>query len=147
MQKQIEQVWRDVREWEEIAHNMWGEVVNSKYALEQAIAFTGDHKLYGSYMGRVVSEWPISCENALTDPHLNRKAWLGHAAVALALNIPEDITRKAWGLLSDEQKFLANKEAERWIAVWDWRRVEGEGICGEMGEQMLHKWDTGLSPK
>lgn len=137
MQRRIDQVWRDFREWEEISHNMWGEVLDAKYALEQAIAFTSDHKLYGSYMNRVVLEWPVSCENALTDPHLNRKAWLGHAAVALALNIPEDITRKAWGFLTDEQKFLANNEAERNIAIWERGRIKSKCLHREMGTKML----------
>lgn len=137
MQRQIKQVWRDVREWEEVAHNMWGEATDPKAALELAIAFTSDHILYGSYMTRVCAEWPISCENALTDPHLNHKAWLGHAACALAHGIPEDIVRKAWGHLTDEQKFLANKEAEREVAAWKMRRVEGERLRGGLGSEVL----------
>lgn len=137
MQKQVKQVWHDVRNWEEVAHNMWSEVVDKRASLEAAIAFTSDHKLYGSYMAKVCKEWPVSCENALTDPHLNQKAWLGHAAVALAHNIPEDITRQAWSYLSDEQKYLANQEAEREIAAWKMRYVEDNGIHKLMAGQML----------
>lgn len=137
MLRQIKQVWRDVRDWEEVAHNMWGEATDPRAALEIAIAFTGDHKLYGSYMERVCNEWPISCENALTDPHLNQKAWLGHAAVALAHNVPEDITRKAWGFLTDEQKYLANKEAERNIAIWKERYIKSKGVHKKVGEYLL----------
>jgi hypothetical protein len=137
MQNQIKQVWHDVREWEEVAHNMWGEAENQSYALEVAIGFTSDHELYGSYMRRVASEWPISCENALTDPHLNHKAWIGHAAVALAHGIPEDITRKAWGFLTDEQKLLANKEAERAVASWKQSYIANRGLGSIMGGEML----------
>lgn len=137
MQKQIKQVWHVVSSWEEVAHNMWGDVEDKKHSLDVAIGFTSDHKLYGSYMRRVCNEWPISCENALTDPHLNQKAWVGHAAVALAHNIPEDITRLAWAYLTDEQKHLANKEAERAIEAWKERYIESKGIHGAMGEQML----------
>ena len=133
MQNQIKQVWHDVREWEEVAHNMWGEAENPSYALEVAIGFTSDHELYGRYMRRVAREWPISCENALTDPHLNHKAWIGHAAVALAHGIPEDITRKAWGYLTDEQKLLANKEAERAVAAWKESYLSNRGMGGIMG--------------
>lgn len=137
MQKQIKQVYHDVREWEEVAHNMWGEVIDKKVALETAISFTGDHKLYGSYMARVCREWPISCENALTDPLLNQKAWLGHAAVALAHNIPEDITREAWKYLTNEQKHLANKEAEREVLLWKERYIKSQRIRQTMGEKGL----------
>lgn len=137
MPRQIKQNWHDVREWEEVAHNMWGEATDRKQALETAIAFTSDHKLYGSYMVRVTHEWPISCENALTDPHLNHKAWVGHAAVALAHGIPEDVTRQAWAYLTDEQKYLANKEAERAVAAWKMRYVEGEGLGEDVGRALL----------
>lgn len=137
MQKQIKQVWHDVRNWEEVAHNMWGEVVDAKYALDVAIEFTGNHKAYGIYMTRVINEWPISCENALTDPYINQKAWIGHAAVALAHNIPEDITRKAWGFLTNEQKHLANKEAERAISIWKERYYKSKCLCNELGGSLL----------
>lgn len=142
MQKQIKQTWKHVEQWEEIPYNMWGEVDNRQFHLDQAIAFTGDHKLYGSYMLRVVNEWPISCENALTDPHMNRKAWLGHAAVALAKCIPEDITRQAWGFLNDEQKFLANKEAERAIEIWERNYIQSRGLQEHVGISLLFGWDT-----
>lgn len=133
----LKQVWRKVSEWEEVSHNMWGESLDPKGDLEKAIAFTGDYKLYGSYMKRVCEEWPVSCENALTDPHLNQKAWLGHAAVAMALGIPEDITRKAWGFLTDEQKYLANKEAEREVTLWKERYIKSQCVHRTMGGQML----------
>ena len=137
MLKQIKQIWHDVRHWEEVAHNMWGETLNKKQDLHIAIAFTSNHELYGSYMKKVCDEWPISCENALTDPHINQKAWLGHAAVALAHNIPENITREAWSYLTDEQKLLANKEAERNIALWKERYVKSVGIRQTVGRSLL----------
>jgi len=116
---------------------MWGDVADAKSALQAAIDFTGDHSLYGSYMVRVVREWPISCENALTDDTINRKAWVGHAAVALALQIPEDITRKAWGHLSGEQKFLANREAEKAISIWENDYIKAKGLYNDLGGTLL----------
>lgn len=119
MQLKIERVWHPYVEWEEIEHNMWGDVIDTKMMMECAVEFTGDHLLYGGYMRRVIEEWPVSCENALTDPYLNRKAWIGHAAVALAMGCPEDITRKAWGKLNSEQQHLANLEAIGAIQSWE----------------------------
>lgn len=137
MQKQIKQVWHVVSRWEEVAYNMWGESTDKNHDLNVAIGFTADHELYGAYMRRVCAEWPISCENALTDPYINQKAWIGHAAAALAHNIPEDITRLAWAYLTDEQKHLANKEAERAIEAWKERYIESKGIHRGVGEQVL----------
>lgn len=133
----FKRVYHPIHAWEELKHGMWDDVDDRKSYLERAIAFTGDAKLYGSYMVRVICEWPISCENALTDSALNQRAWVGHAACALAINCPEDITREAWGKLTDEQRFLANKEADR--AIWQWRHnyAKNKGIHDDMGESLL----------
>lgn len=121
---------------------MWGSVDDHSAWLERAVEFTSDHILYGSFMTRVIREWPISCENALTDPNLNRKAWIGHAACALALGCPEDITRKAWGLLTDEQRLLANKQAARSIAEWEQSYFPRSAIRNDVDRQVLFEWDT-----
>jgi len=133
----FKRVYHDYRTWEETHHNMWGESRNPKNDLAKAIEFTGDHALYGGYMMRVVKEWPISCENALTDTNINQKAWVGHAAVALALGIPEDITRKAWGNLTDEQRFLANQKAARAICYWRTSYRKDKDLHQDMGGPLL----------
>jgi len=135
--KKFNRVWHPYDNWEEIPHNMWGSVSDRKKSILMAIDFTGSHKLYGFYMSRVVNEWPVSCENALTDYYMNRKAWIGHAAVALALNIPEDITRQAWKDLNYEQQYLANKEAIRAISSWENMYIESAELREGLGGQML----------
>ena len=129
-------------DWEEIQTNMWGSVDNKKLWLKKATKFTGDHCLYGRFMIRVVNEWPISCENALTDGFINRRAWIGHAACALAINCPESITREAWGQLTNEQQFLANKKADDAIRLWEYNYSKSKGLHTDMGGKMLSMWDT-----
>lgn len=119
-----------------------GKVDDRKEYYEKAIIFTGDHKLYGSYMQRVIKEWPISCENALTDYYMNRKAWIGHAACALAMRCPEDITRQAWKELNSEQQYLANKEASRAISSWENMYIESKELREGMAGTLLPKWNT-----
>lgn len=143
----FKRVYRCVCEWEEVKHNMWGSVEYAPQALARAIEFTGDHVLYGSYMMRVVSEWEVSCENALTDYSLNRKAWVGAAACALGFQCPEDIVRKAWGYLSDEQRTLANRQAAIAIGDWEDRNRSRLELRGDVGGQVLHLWDTGSITK
>ena len=133
----LTRVYHPLHLWEEIHHNMWGEVDDCKEMFKEAVAFTGNHILYGSFMMKVIKEWPVSCENALTDYSLNRKAWVGHAATALALKCPEDITRKAWGVLRYEQQLLANKEAVRAIRTWEDAYRKNKGIHTDMGESLL----------
>jgi len=116
---------------------MWGEVDDIKAFTQKAIEFTGDHRLYGHYMRRVIKEWPISCEDALTDPFINQKAWIGHAACALALRCPEDIVRKAWGKLTDEQQYLANQEASAAIQAWKDDYIKDRELHRSMEEAVL----------
>lgn len=111
------EVWLPYWELEEVASNMWGYVDNRKSWLDKAIQFTGDHVLYGQWMMRVVSEWPRSCAHNLTKPG-DKRPWVGHAAVAMAIKCPEDIVREAWAYLTEEQQSLANKKAEEAIAYW-----------------------------
>ena len=133
----LKRIWRRIDEWEEIEHNMWGAVSDIAAAKREAFCFTSNASLYGSYMSRVIKEMPASCENALTDYNINRKAWLGQAAVALALNIPEDITRAAWKELNDEQRFLANREAAKYIRIWEDDHVKSGGIREGLDQPML----------
>jgi len=57
----FKRVYHPFQKWEEVKHNMWGEVDDNKTALDKAILFTSDHKKYGHYMKRVIAEWPVSC--------------------------------------------------------------------------------------
>ena len=113
------EIWHPYTAWEEMAFNMWGNVKDRAQWLQKAIEFTGNHELYGSWMLKVVELWPYSCEQNLTKLDTNRKAWIGHAAVAMAIQCPEDIVRQAWGFLSDEQQKLANAKAQQAIEVWE----------------------------
>lgn len=102
---------------------MWGKVKTREDYLAKAIEFTGNARLYGEYMLRVAREWKYSCEHNLSCETQNRKAWIGHAACALALLCPEDIVREAWGHLSEEQQREANHVADIAIKYWE------ENIC------------------
>jgi hypothetical protein len=113
------EIWHPYTTWEEMQFNMWGNVKDRAQWLQQAIDFTGNHELYGSWMRKVINAWPYSCQQNLTKLDTNRKAWIGHAAVALAIQCPEDIVRQAWGFLTDEQQRLANQQAQQAIELWE----------------------------
>ena len=123
----IERIYHPYWEWEELDHNMWGAVADKKLYLKRAVAFTGDHKLYGRFMMRVAREWIKSCEHNLSNTTQNRKAWIGHAACALAIGCPEDITRKAWSHLTQEQQDAANNKAKKAIEYWENERCQKKG--------------------
>lgn len=133
----IDRIWHPCQLWEEIPAGMWSSHPNPKKALQMAVEFTGNARLYGDWMNKVAREWKYSCENALTDGNLNHRAWIGHAAVAFAIGVPEDITRKAWGMLSERQRKEANAQATAAIQVWWRNRGEDCGILEHMEKSLL----------
>lgn len=98
---------------------MWGTVRDKDLFLKKAIRFTGDHKSYGEWMFRVVKAWKFSCEHNLSNLTQNRLAWIGHAACAIKMGCPEDLVRKAWWALSEDQRILANIEAKKAVLWWE----------------------------
>jgi len=103
---------------------MWKKVDDRDKYLKIAVEFTGDHERYGAAMFQVLQLWPISCEHNLSDKSQNRKAWIGHAACAIAIGCPEDIVRQAWHMLTDEQRVAANKAADTAINQWEQSQQE-----------------------
>ena len=139
----IRKIWHPYTEWEDLG--MWEPCAakDRKPMVEKAISFTGDHALYGSWMMRVIVEMPKACEHNLTDLNMNRRAWVGHAACYLATGCPEDVTREAWGLLSDKQRELANKQADNAIAKWESEHERKNfELDRKMGSQGIFQWDT-----
>ncbi len=89
-----------------------------KDMIGRAVEFTGDAVLYGSFMRRIIVEWPLACEHNLTERSMNRLAWIGHAASCLAIQCPESITREAWGMLTDRQRVEADNQADAALQCW-----------------------------
>ena len=116
----LKRIYHHYTNWEEYKFGMWRTIKDEKEKeklLKEAIKFTGNYKLYGKYMMLVVKQWKYSCEHNLTKSG-DKRAWIGHAAVAYAIQCPEDIVREAWGYLTPQQQELANKKASAAIDYW-----------------------------
>lgn len=112
----IKQVYIPCYEWECFKNGMW---TNSDInRLEEAIEFTSDHEKYGKYMRIVSKQWTKSMLNFLTNENINQKAYIGHAAVSYSIGISESTVRRAWKYLTDEQQYLANLQAKKYIIEW-----------------------------
>ena len=121
MKRKNKQQFYPYTEWEDYKNGMWStcKKEDEDMLLKKAIEFTGNHKLYGEWMLKVIKQWPITCMQNLSEIEPGRRAFIGHCAVSLALNIPEYITRMAWGYLTIEQQNLANEQADYAISQWE----------------------------
>jgi len=123
----FKQVYIPYWDWEDWKCGMWRKVNNEeeKIMLKEAIIFTGDHVLYGSAMREVVVEWHNTMLNSLINISINRRAFLGHCAVCYKINIPESIVRMAWKVLTENQRMLADNEAQKTINEWEINHKKG----------------------
>ena len=115
---EIKQQYTPYYEWECFKNGMWSKVDNEDELIKKAINFTSNHIIYGKYMNEVIFKWDKTMLNHLSNPMINKKAFVGHCAVCYKLKIPEYITRKAWSFLNDKQRYLANLEAQKAIEKW-----------------------------
>lgn len=111
-------------EWEDFRAGMWGKLAKNlePEMLELAIDFTGNHKAYGSAMMEVIWQWPRTMLHNLTNPSINKRAFLGHCACCFKIKCPEYLTRRAWWHLSEQQRILADAIAEKTINHWFLKR-------------------------
>ena len=91
--KTLTRIYHPYWKWEEVIYNMWGVVTDKRNNEKKCLELMQDLEKWSSYMERVTKEWTFSCEHNLTDNNINRMAWLGQAACALAMEIPADIVR------------------------------------------------------
>lgn len=108
-------------EWEDWRNGMW--LRGDESRLQEATDFTGDHVRYGNAMKEVIEAWPRTMLNSLTNPSINKRAFLGHCAVSYLTGITEDIVRMAWKRLTDEQRTAADKVAQETIDEWRLRHA------------------------
>lgn len=105
--------------WEDFQHGMYDEV---KEGRSERVQFAYEllsfpEELY-SYMQRVAREWRYATEQNFTNPNINHQAFLGQTACNLYAGCKEDETREAWGLLTCEQRYKANKMADKVYEEW-----------------------------
>lgn len=79
--------------------------------------FLKDLKKFGDAMARVFKEWPHSCEQFLTNPTMNRIAWLGQASMCITSGIPSTF-RGGFKLLTPEEQDAANRLAEQYLNMY-----------------------------
>lgn len=139
----MKRIYKPYTVWEDYLNGMWRKLPTEMEAeaISEAVIFTGDHKRYGLAMGEVMEAWTNTMLNTLTNVNVNRKAFLGHCAVQYKINIPEYITRIAWGYLSNEQRFMANKEAEMRIKHFE-NEIKNKSVHKGLGKQLLLQWDS-----
>lgn len=117
----MNRIYHSHLKWEEVEFNMYGSY-NSKdkeQLIQKVINFFNNEDLTQEYMEKVTEMFVLSCEHNLTNPNMNRIAFIGQCALAIYDNIPRDITMIAWNFLNPKVQERANKQARKIIERWE----------------------------
>lgn len=112
-------IFHNYNKWEDFHHGMYEEDREGRGdRVKEAAAILGNPAVCETAMRMVLDRWPIASEVNLSNAEINRRAWMGQAACSIYAGIHEDETREAWGLLTVEQRRVANAIATRLIKSW-----------------------------
>lgn len=117
MKKIYEPYWK----WEDFQNGMYDlpRPDREDALLAKAAELLRDRWMFKGAVTRLIREWPVAAAVNLTNRESNRRAWIGQAACCLLCNVPEVVTRKAWKSLTDEERRVANRIAEKAIRFYE----------------------------
>lgn len=115
--------------WEDFQNGMYDEMKEGRSErVKKAVKLLSDTQELYKQMARVTTEWKFATEQNLTNNSINHQAFLGQTACSIWQGIKEDETREAWGYLTNEQRYRANRVADKVFDEWQNRyRRETEG--------------------
>jgi hypothetical protein len=119
MQCQIKRIYRPYWTWEEWKNGMYSKPeIEEPILISACVEFMSDLVEFSTAMQLVSENWPNAMQHNLTNTSRNRKSFLGHCACSYAIDCPEQLTRKAWKMLTESQREQANEAAQAIINEW-----------------------------
>lgn len=119
--------------WEDFQNGMYDEIKDGRQErVKQAAMLLSDTDLLYEQMTRVTHEWKYATEQNMTNASINHQAFLGQTACNIYQGIKEDETREAWGILTCEQRYKANKVADRVYKEWRERYEREHETCYQL---------------
>lgn len=113
----MERIYHPYDKWEDFKlgfyDNCSGEIKKSK--IESVQMLFNSEKLTHEYMSKVINEWKYSCEHNLSNPSMNKIAYIGQGACCIYDSVPSTITMEAWNTLSKDIQDRSNKIAEIYL--------------------------------
>lgn len=108
-------IYHHYEKWEDWKQGFYD---NSRTDQNKIIDFFNDQEKLKEYMYKASYEWKHSFEQHMTNPSVNRIAFIGQAASCLATGASCFETMKAWSFLSEEIRNSSDKIAEEVLNEW-----------------------------
>ena len=114
----IDRIWHHWEKWECVGMYTTQIAIDPDEAKQLYAEFLRDLPRFERAIKRVFVEWPISCEQFMTNNQINRIAWVGQASVFIDTGIPRDC-RGGFYLMTDADQVAADELAERYVNNWE----------------------------
>lgn len=115
----MRQVWHPWHQWECYHAGMFDGAteLSPEEGKQRYAEFLRDIPRFEAAMAKVLELWPKSCEHFLSNPSMNRVAWLGQAAMCMDSGLSRRF-RAGFSMMEDHECRAANRAAEAVLKKW-----------------------------
>jgi len=115
----INQVFHHYSKWEDYAAGFYGyDFEDYQFKHEMSKELLGDEKQFREVALQMIESWEYSCEHNLTDPSVNKIAYIGQASCCFNHGSPSELTKKAWWEIPEEKRNKADSVAREVLRIW-----------------------------
>lgn len=115
----IKQIFHHYSLWEDYKKGFYGyDFEDYDYKFNSSIELLGDDKHFKEVALDMIEHWEFSCEHNLTDPSINKVAYIGQASCCFNHGSPSELTKKAWWEIPEDKRNKADKVAKEVLLIW-----------------------------
>ena len=116
----MERIYHPYTRWEDYKAGFYDNCSGEEKSnlIQKGIEMFNSEKLTKENMLRVVNEWIFSCEHNLSNPAVNKIAYIGQGACCVYAGIPSTVTMELWNKLDKKTQERANLIALKTIEKW-----------------------------
>ena len=117
-------IWHNHEVWEDAKAGMYENPKNKEQETQIVVNYFRQPSKVKEGMLAVVNNWLKACEHNLTNPSMNKIAYLGQASVTYLFGISRDTTMYAWNFLDKKTQEVANNIAKEVLKYWEEKHLE-----------------------
>lgn len=124
MKTEIKRIYHHHDKWEDAKSGMYNNPKKIITEAEIIVNYFKDSEKVKCAMMSVVNEWVYSCEHNLTNPAMNKIAYLGQSSVCYLYGFSRESTMYAWNFLDENTQNKANEIAREVLKYWEEKHAE-----------------------
>jgi len=125
----IIQRWHPWHLWEDHEHGFYNNISGKKkrQIAEAVVVLFKDTPRLAAAMRAVAENWQYAMEHNLTNPNLNKIAYIGQCAACLEVGAPATVTMEMWSTLDASVRKAA--DASALSVLKDWEQRTNNQLC------------------